>query len=105
MGVFKDFLSSLIRAGLYALFSWMIRKGWITQEQADAWINPMVLQIAGVLGFIGVYLWSARDTFKSWLFGKVALDAPSNASPEGIKRKIKNMPLKAKAKKVFSSAD
>jgi hypothetical protein len=93
MGVLKDLAKSLIRAWLYALLSWFVTKGWIQQSDADSWLDPMTATILGGVGFVAVYLWSARDKIKSWVFGKLALKAPANTPPQAIKEEIKQISL------------
>jgi hypothetical protein len=93
MGVLKDLAKSLIRAWLYALLSWFVTKGWIQQSDADSWLDPMTATVLGGVGFVAVYLWSARDKIKSWVFGKLALRARANTPPEVIKEEIKQISL------------
>lgn len=104
MGVWKDLLKSLIRHALNGLFSWMIVKGWITKEEADAWLDPMVLQVVGWVGVVAVYAWSSRDKVKSWLFGIIARHAPAHTPPEVIKAEIKAMSEAEKISTVLAAA-
>ena len=104
MGIWKDLIKSLIRHALNALFAWMIMKGWITQEQADSWLDPMVLQLVGWIGVVAVYAWSSRDKVKTWLFGRFALAAPAHTPPEAIKAEIKEMSEVEKISTVLTDA-
>jgi hypothetical protein len=104
MGIWKDLLKSLVRHALNGLFAWMIMKGWITQEQADSWLDPMVLQIVGWIGVVAVYAWSSRDKVKTWLFGRFALAAPAHTPPEAIKAEIKEMSEAEKISTVLTAA-
>ena len=104
MGVFKDLIKSLIRAWLHWVLAAFVAKGWISKEDADSWLDPMTATILGGVGFVAVYLWSARDNIKSWVFGILARRAPAHTPPQKIKEEIKQMSLVEEVKTVLEAA-
>jgi hypothetical protein len=104
MGVFKDLLKSLIRAWMHWLLAIFVAKGRISKEDADAWVDPMTATIVGAIGFIGLYVWSARDKIKSWVFGKFARLAPANTSPQDIKTEVNALSLTEQVKEALTAA-
>jgi hypothetical protein len=100
MGIWKDVVKSGIRWMVNIALGWLVLKGVISSEESTAWSGEIV---AGVAGLLITLLWAFWDKFKSWLFGKLAMEAPANISPQAIKARIKRMPKKKAIEKVLDA--
>lgn len=58
----KQLLAALIRTGLFTLATFLVTKGWVEPELADAFVNEATSIVVGVLIVVVVAVWQVLKT-------------------------------------------
>jgi len=96
--VTKQVLAALVRYLLFAFGSWLVKKGIIDQQMADAWLTEASAIVAGTALLAIPLLWkvlNARFHFLA-LIKAVQTDPPAD-SPQEIKSAIQDVKAQVKA--------
>lgn len=95
MSSLKLVLLGFLRHIITALGMWLVAKGYLTQEQHDAWISTAVQEAFGACLIVGSQLWSAFDKTLviNWIRQALHMPAPgpSPASEKHVAKKISKL--------------
>lgn len=87
---FKKFALAILRWGILYIGQWLIRRGVIDQPTIDSITTPDALLAAlGALGIAATVVWQFWRSKVSAALPAAALRAPSDASLQDVKAKVK----------------
>lgn len=95
--VTKQVIGSLIRGLLYVVSSWLVARGWISQDLADAWLTEATGIILGVIIALIPIIWKILNArFNITALIKAVQTEPPADTPREIAKAVKQAQTAAK---------